>query len=160
MTAAAMTTRPPANLGRTERERQSLLAMLADSPHPLSTMQLEAAHGMYSTRIYNQLRILEGEGRIIRQPGLRVGAGNAIYWWPAARPKGLCAIADCGSAGVAFAPPRLDVDWIYIIDTQRGGLKRLFWREVVEVPGTGGWVCADQEHQRSLLTASSAAGDG
>jgi hypothetical protein len=50
---------------------------------------------------------------------------------------------------VTFAPPQLETQDIYTIDKNRG-IRRLFWREIGEVPGTGGWVCGDTEHQRRV----------
>lgn len=36
-------------------------------------------------------------------------------------------------------------------------MERLFWREVVEVARTGGWVCGDKAHQRALVLAAGSA---
>jgi hypothetical protein len=146
---AAMTDRPRPSLSYAEGQRESVLAMLADSPHPLATTQLEAAHGMFYTgRIYNQLRFLEAANKVVRLRGARLAAGRSVYWWLPGRPFGECAIAECDSPATSFVPPQLATENIYITDEARGGLQRLFWREITEVPGTGGWVCASTEHQR------------
>lgn len=157
---APMTDRPPAPLRRAELLQQSVLASLADSPRPLSTAELEAAHGMFLTgRIYTVLRTLHDARQVVRQPCLRVPPGRTVFWWLPDRPLGTCAIEGCGEASTAFVPPRFDVKSSYITD-QVSGIRSLLWREVVQVRGTGGWVCADREHQRNLLAANRAAGDG
>jgi hypothetical protein len=82
MTAAVMTRHQPTRLSWGDRAQQSVLAILADSPHPLATSQLEAMHGMfYSGRTYNQLRLLEAAGKVTRIQPRSVAAGRSVYWW-------------------------------------------------------------------------------
>jgi hypothetical protein len=157
---ATMTHQPPARSGRLQMLQQSVLDRLAASPRPLSTAELEAEHGLFLTgRIYTILRTLQDARLVVRQPCLRVPPGRTVFWWLPGREPGSCAIEGCDQAAVAFVAPRFDVKSSYITD-QVSGIRSLLWRELVELPGTGGWVCANRQHQRSLITASRAAGDG
>jgi hypothetical protein len=157
MTAAVMTRDQPARLSWADRAQQSVLAILADSPHPIATSQLEAMHGMFYTgRTYNQLRLLEAAGTVTRIQPRSMAAGRSVYWWLAGKPFGMCEFPGCASGGVTFAPPLLETQDIYTIDKNRS-IRRLFWREISEVPGTGGFACGNTEHQRRV---SDCAGSG
>jgi hypothetical protein len=153
-----MTEQPQGRASRIERLQESVLAMLADSNRPLSTAELEAAHGMFLTgRVYTVLRALQDTGLIVRQRCLRVPPGRTVFWWLPGRAPGGCAIGGCPDAGTAFVPPRFDVKTSYITD-QVSGIRSLLWRELVEIPSTGGWVCSNAEHRRLLLDPSSPPG--
>jgi hypothetical protein len=152
---ATMTNQPPAPLGRMEMLQRSVLDRLAGCPRPLSTAELEAEHGMFLTgRIYTVLRTLQDAGLVVRQPCLRVPPGRTVFWWLPGRAPGTCVVEGCGNPGSTFVPPRFDVKSSYITDQVRG-IRSLLWREVIEVPGTGGWVCSNAEHRRLLLDPSS-----
>ncbi len=144
---------------RAEALRQSVLAMLGDSRRPRSTAELEADHGQFLTgRIYSVLSHLQAGGEVVRQRCLRVSPGRTVFWWLPGRPLGDCVIAGCDQPATEFVPPRFDVKESHITDPE-SGRRSLLWREQIEVPGSGGCVCANTEHQRILLIRSAAAWD-
>jgi hypothetical protein len=128
----------PTQPTRTQLVRASLLAILADHYDPMPTVQLEAAHGEFGQYIYRQLLALQRGGTVTRY---RVTGGEhrSVYWWLPGRPPGPCVIDHCGAPGRRFTPPSLTDTWI-----RHAG--RAMWRDIVEIPDTGGWSCADPRH--------------
>lgn len=152
---AMMTAKPSPEL-----VKQSVLAILGDSDRPLSTAELEGFHGQFLTgRLYRVLQALQASGQIVRQRCLRLPPGRTTFWWLPNRSLGRCSIAGCHQAATEFVAPRFEVKESHITD-QATGLQRLLWREPVEVTGTGGGVCASEQHQKILLDRSLAAPGG
>jgi hypothetical protein len=128
---------------RTELVRQSVLGILAEHGAPMSTQQLEAAHGHFGQYVYQQVRALERRGQTVRQRTV-LASPRAVYWRLAGPIIDTCSINGCPSVGTAYAPAATTDKWIY-----HGS--RAQWREITEIPNTGGWVCADPDHIELML---------
>jgi hypothetical protein len=137
---------PTARPRRSELVRQSILEILTDHGAPLSTRQLEAAHGEFGQYTYTQLCALERRNLVVRQRTIWA-ASRSVYWHLAAAAADRCGVEDCPGVGVAYVPPVTTDEWI------RDG-SRAQWRDIAEIPGTGGWACGDPEHAAIMMTRS------